>query len=435
MRDSHTLSMLKRLRVDEVRSDRSGAIDPQALEQAREIMESINAGGEEALMEWAVRLGDLSAEEQFWIAKEDLRVAFETLPPDQRQLLERVGERIRKFAQAQRASISEMETEIPGGMAGQTVAPVDCAGCYAPGGRYPLPSSVLMTAITARVAGVPSVWVASPRPTQVTLGAAHVAGADGLLRIGGAQAVGALARGLGPMPLAADVIVGPGNAWVTAAKALVQGQGTCKIDMLAGPSELLILADAASHAPTVAADLLAQAEHDPSARPLLVCTSSALADAVDQELKSQLEALPSPNRETAAAALRNGFAVVAADLDQAVAISDRIAPEHLEILTQDASQVAGRCAHYGAVFIGRYAAEVLGDYGCGPNHVLPTGGTARYTGGLSVHSFLRVRTWMRMDSPTASEAQALLADSVQLARLEGLEGHARAAEVRIENPN
>jgi phosphoribosyl-ATP pyrophosphohydrolase/phosphoribosyl-AMP cyclohydrolase/histidinol dehydrogenase len=274
-----------------------------------------------------------------------------------------------------------------------------------------------MTAVTARAAGVGSVWVASPRPAQVTLAAAAVAGADALLAVGGAQAIAALAWGAGPVP-AVDVIVGPGNRWVTAAKQLVAGQ--VGIDLLAGPSELVVLADADADPAVIAADLLAQAEHDPDARPILVTPSVALADAVDAALSDQLSELPTA--AIAFEAVRNGFCVLVRDLAEGCAVCDRLAPEHLEVLTADADAVASRLRHYGGLFVGAASAEVLGDYGVGPNHVLPTGTAARFSGGLSVLHFLRVRTWLRLEAGAA--------DAAALARLEGLEGHARSAERR-----
>jgi phosphoribosyl-ATP pyrophosphohydrolase/phosphoribosyl-AMP cyclohydrolase/histidinol dehydrogenase len=278
-----------------------------------------------------------------------------------------------------------------------------------------------MTAVTARVAGVERVVVASPRPAAVTLAAAHVADADGLLTVGGAHAIAALAYGAGPVP-ACDVIVGPGNRWVTAAKQLVSGH--VGIDMLAGPSELVVLADDTADAETVAADLLAQAEHDPDALPVLVTPSAELIARVNDALARQLDVLPTA--ETARAAVAEGFAVLCRDLDEAVAVCDHLAPEHLEVMTRDADALQSRLRHYGGLFVGAGAAEVLGDYGAGPNHVLPTGGTARRTGGLSVFNFLRIRTWLRMDAPAE-----LARDAAALARLEGLEGHARSAERRL----
>lgn len=309
------------------------------------------------------------------------------------------------------------------------------AGCYAPGGRYPLPSSVLMTAVTARAAGCETVVLACPKPAPITLAAAHIAGVDVFLCVGGAQAVATMAYGLETPALSngesikvppCDVICGPGNQWVTAAKSIVNGK--CGIDMLAGPSEVLVICDETADAKIVAADLIAQAEHDVVARAILLCTNAETIDKIDEEVRSQVNALPEPNRSTALEALKQSFAVKCDSIDQCVSISDDIAPEHLEIQTKDSQSVASQCANYGGLFVGTNAAEVLGDYGAGPNHTLPTGGTGRYTGGLSVFNFLRIRTWMRVDS--AAESQGMVSDSITMARLEGLEGHARAAEAR-----
>jgi histidinol dehydrogenase len=240
-----------------------------------------------------------------------------------------------------------------------------------------------MTAVTARVAGVSRVWVASPRPAPITIGAAFVAGADALLTIGGAQAIAALAYGIGQVPQC-DVIVGPGNKWVTAAKSMISGR--CAIDMLAGPSECLVLADETANPSYIAADLLAQAEHDTDALPVLVTTSEQLANQVDAELTIQLAKLPT--KDTAAVSTAKGFTVLCKTLDESIQVVDTIGPEHLEILVNDADQVWKRINNYGGMFIGGGTAEVFGDYGAGPNHVLPTSGTARYTGGLSVFTFL-----------------------------------------------
>jgi histidinol dehydrogenase len=204
--------------------------------------------------------------------------------------------------------------------------------------------------------------------------------------------------------------------------------GYCGIDMLAGPSEVLVICDEAANAEVVAADLIAQAEHDVVARAILLCTDPDLIDAIDAQVAIQIEALPEPNRSTALEALTQSFAVHCSTIEECVRISDAIAPEHLEIQTRDAMNVGQSCNNYGGLFVGEHAAEVLGDYGAGPNHTLPTGGTGRYTGGLSVFDFLRIRTWMRIDN--VEEAQDMVDDSIVMARLEGLEGHARAAETR-----
>jgi histidinol dehydrogenase len=409
---------------------RTAPVDEATLSQASAILSDVEKEGVVGLRRHAARLGDLTSASDGLVAdKAELAVAFNSLPKPDQDLLVRTASRIRAFAEAQLKALKPMQVKIPGGKAGHSLAPVNVAGCYAPGGRYPLPSSVLMTAITARVAGVNVVVVASPKPTQVTLAAAHVAGADVLLKCGGAQAIGALAFGCVPgfEAHAADVIVGPGNRWVTAAKQLVGGR--CGIDMLAGPSECLVWCDAQSDAGVVAADLLAQSEHDVDAIPILVTHDDGVIARVQAEITKQLETLSTA--ETASKAVeRKGYAVKCASLQQAADVCNHVGPEHLEVMTTNAREDAKLLTQYGGLFIGQRSAEVFGDYGAGPNHVLPTSGTARYTGGLSVFTFLRIRTWMDIDNEKAS--QELVNDAAALARLEGLEGHARAAERRAK---
>ena len=410
------------------------AVDAKTLQQAQEIVEDVKADAPNhaAFVRHAIRLRDLKQEnDPFTVPLDKLKAALQSLPEDQRNALTRMAGRIKAFASAQRAGIKDVTVDIPGGRAGHRVQAVRTAGCYAPGGRYPLPSSVLMTAITARVAGVEQVWVASPNPAPATLAAAHLAGVDGFICVGGAQAIAAMAYGVGPIP-AADVIVGPGNRWVTAAKKLVSGR--VNIDMLAGPSECLVLADSTADAGVVAADLLAQAEHDTDARPILVTTDASMVDRVNVELTKQLSTLPTA--ATARVAVeRAGFAVVCSNIDEAIRTVDRIAPEHLEVMTKNSTEDSKKCRNYGGLFVGTQSAEVMGDYGAGPNHVLPTGGTGRYTGGLSVFTFLAIRTWMELDGIGDSSENKGLAevveDAVTVARVEGLEGHARAAELRL----
>ncbi|KAJ1460768.1 histidinol dehydrogenase [Pelagophyceae sp. CCMP2097] len=429
-----------------------GALDDAAVAHATKTLAEIKLRGAAAVLEYAVQFGELAAGAPAVVLPAAMKAAFDGLPDVERQCLVNVGTRIRAFAAAQRASITELTTKIPGGEAGHTLAAVTVAGCYAPGGRYPLPSSVLMTAITARAAGCKTVVVATPKPLAVTLAAAHVAGADFLLAVGGAHAICVLATGALPGVPKCDVICGPGSKWVTAAKSVVSSSCNVGIDMLAGPSEVLVVCDATADVATVAADLLAQAEHDARgprlrgqtkpwfpnrgavvARPILVAfgpdmaAATAVIDAVDAEVVKQLAVLPTAG--VAAPAVKAGFAVACVGVDEAIAVSDAVSPEHLEIMCADAEAVSKRCKHYGGLFVGSHAAEVLGDYGIGPNHTLPTGGTARYTGGLSIFAFLRIRTWMRVDDLAA--AQPAVEDAVTLARIEGLEGHARAAEHRL----
>ena len=402
--------------------NRTDPVDAQTMAQAAKIVDDIRTNGENALRR-SISKYEGRNDDPILIRKPEMQAAFNRLAPEIQGLLRRTQERIEAFADAQRACLTNLDIAIPGGRAGHDLSAVQRVGCYAPGGNYPLPSSVLMTAVTARSAGVASVVVTTPSNDDLMLGAAWIAGADLVLWAGGAHAIAALAFGIeGLAPV--DFIVGPGNRWVTAAKALVVGR--VGIDMLAGPSELVVAADAGADPETVAADLLGQAEHDVDAVPILVTTSQSLAEAVAAECERQLAILSTAN--IARPALRNGAAVLCRSRSEMIEVVNRCAPEHLEIQCDDPDAFLAEVQHYGGAFVGAGAAEVFGDYGAGPNHVLPTGGTARYTGGLSVLTFVRVRTWIRMDE--LSEAVDVLDDTIALANQEGLMGHARSAEAR-----
>jgi histidinol dehydrogenase len=408
--------LLRRASPSESTESRPRPVDLEALADAVSIVEDVRARGEEALREHAVRLRDVDERQPLVVGREDLQAAFADLDTGTRELLARVHGRIESFARAQREGLSDLNKQIDGGQAGHRWIPVETVGAYAPGGRYPLPSSVLMTVVPARVAGVTGVWLASPRPSTLTLAAAWVAGADGLLAVGGAQAIAALALGTVSPPC--SLIVGPGNRWVTAAKRHLFGE--VGIDGLAGPSEILVIADSLADPARVAADLLAQAEHDVDAVPTLVTTSEDLVERVEKELAAQLVDLTTA--EVARSALANGTCVLVESLARAADISNAFAPEHLALHVDDPRALALQLRSYGSIFIGSSAAEAFADYGAGPNHVLPTGGGARYQAGLSVFTFLKPATWLAIDDP-----DELIEDTVRLARLEGLEAHARAA--------
>ena len=413
---------LRRLLPADLDRRKEALFDEETAKRASSIVGEVRREGIAALKRWADTLDGLG-DSPLFRDRDECERALRGLDPATRTLLERSAERIRSFAIAQRASLRDFAAPIPGGVAGHDVFPVASAGCYAPGGLHPLPSSVLMTALVAKTAGVGSVWVASPRPAAETLAACALAGADGLLAAGGAQAIAALAYGVGPIP-SSDRLVGPGNRWVAAAKSIVAGD--VPIDSIAGPSELLVIADADADPDIAAADLLAQAEHDPDAIPIVAATSEGFVAEVEAALERRLSDLPTAG--VAIKALARGGALVDADMEVLVAAAEAFAPEHLELLIAEPDALRGRFKNAGAVFVGQGAAEVLGDYGAGPNHVLPTGGSARNTGGLSVFSFLRIRTWMRIDDRIA--ASSLYEDAALLARVEGLEAHARAAEAR-----
>jgi histidinol dehydrogenase len=414
-----TISRLPRLEPEQVGRRPRAPVDPETLRQAAAIVEEVRAGGESALRRHAARLGDIDEGDSLIFDRDELARAAAAMGQDELAVLKNVAARIESFANAQRGRLHDLDTEIPGGRAGHRWIPVRSVGAYAPGGLHPLPSSVLMTVIPAMVAGVEHVWVASPHPAPVIKAAAHVAGADGLVGVGGAQAIAALA--FGTVSPACDLIVGPGNRWVTAAKKHLYGE--VGIDGLAGPSEILVLADAGADPALVAADLLAQAEHDTDAIPMLISTSVGMADAVDAEIGTQLEDLPTS--ETAAAALRNGFSVVVDTIGEGVEMCNSLAPEHLALHVASPEHIAEEATSFGSLFVGWDSAETFADYGAGPNHVLPTGGTARFQSGLSVLTYLRSPTWSRLD-----HAGPLVEDTVLLARMEGLEAHARAARRR-----
>lgn len=416
--------VLRVVQPDEVSVFCSPVTPAPILATVAEVIESVRERGENALRDYAAQWDGLPAHAPMFLDKTQLKKAFTSLPESERKLLTRTAKRIEKFAKAQKRALRAMSVKIPGGRAGQDISPIATAGCYAPGGNYPLPSSVLMTAVTARVAGVRQVFVASPKPAAITCAAAHVAGAEGLLAVGGVQAIAALAFGVGGVAKC-DVIVGPGNHYVTAAKKLLFGE--IQIDMLAGPTELVIVADGSANAAWVAADLLAQAEHDSAALPVLIALDEQKVQQVQGELHRQLANLST--KEIAAAALARGFAACVSSMREAADLTNRLAPEHLSLALRKPKQHQHLFKHYGAIFLGEGSGEVLGDYGAGPNHVLPTGQGARFTGGLSVFNFLRVRTYIEIRS--CKEAKHLYRDAADFAHLEGLKGHATAALLRL----
>ena len=422
-----TTAKLRRVAASDVqRATQDAALNAETLSKTAEIVEQVRSGGDDAVRGFGVRFGELDATSPLWISRDELLAAANRIGPADVELFKRVTGRVTAFAEAQRMALTELDVAVPGGRAGHTLEPIERAGCYIPGGRYPLPSTAIMTVAVARAAGCASVIAASPRPGDHVLAAAGIAGADGLLTVGGAHAIAALAYGTGSTA-PADIIVGPGNRWVTAAKHIVSR--SVGIDMLAGPSELLVLADDSADAGVIAADLLGQAEHDDLAQATLVTPSARLADAVDIEIAERLPKLDS--EATAAAALQHGRAVIAADLDEAIEVTNRLAPEHLEIHTRDAGAVTKKIRHAGAVFIGQQTAEVFGDFGHGPNHTLPTGGGAKSTAGLSVLTFLRARTWLRLDHAQSPEGTAAIEDAVRMAEIEGLPGHRASAAARL----
>jgi len=370
--------------------------------------------------------------ERMVVTRSEMKAADRQVDRSFKRALDRAADQIAAFHRRQLPN-SWIDAPRPGTLLGQMVHPVDAAGVYVPGakgGTTPLVSSVLMGAIPARIAGVPRVAMATPstRDGSVNpylLAAARKAGVDAVYKVGSAWAIAALAFGTESIPKV-DVIVGPGNIYVTLAKKLVSG--SVRIDMIAGPSEILVMADESARPEFVAADMLSQAEHDPLASALLVTTSSTLAQAVQACLQDQLARLT--RREIADQALNNfGALLVVPDISTAVELANRIAPEHLELQIQEPFAVVGQIRHAGAVFIGPYTPEPVGDYVAGPNHVLPTAGTARFSSALSVAHFLKTTSLIHYSAAAfAKEAR----DIALLARIEGLDAHARSVEIRLE---
>jgi histidinol dehydrogenase len=377
------------------------------------IVAAVRRGGDDALRRIATRLDGL--EGPIEVARAEMRAAARTVPTAVRRALAAAAANIRAVAERQRPRHVRVRV-APGLIVTERVTPLDRVGCYVPAGRHPLPSSLLMTVLPAKVAGVAEVIVACPKPDAVVMAAALEAGASRMLRLGGAQAIAAMAYGTATVPRV-DKIVGPGNRYVAAAKDLVSAD--CAIDFHAGPSEIVVLSDRLAPA-WVAADLLAQAEHDPDARALLVTTTRRYARQVAREVAARLPA----NGPAATALFEHGAIVVAADREEAIDIVNRLAPEHA--LCDDMA-TARRIDRAGTIFVGGWTAPAAGDYATGSNHVLPTAGAARFRGGLSTADFVRIVSVQEVNR----RALARLAPTViELARAEGLEAHARSIEAR-----
>ncbi len=398
--------------------DRREARLDEAERVVRPILDDVERRGDAALREYAARFDDFHGE-HFCATLEELAKAADRLSPAFRAAVEQASANIRKFAESQlpRPFMAEVS---PGILAGQIIRPLATVAAYIPSGRYPLPSTLMMTAIPAQVAGVPQICATSPRAVDEIDGTAHLLGIERMFRLGGAHAIAAFAFGTGIVPKASR-IVGPGNIYVAAAKKLLAGQ--VGIDFVAGPTEILIIADDADPR-QLAADMLAQAEHDVEASAILLTTSASLAAKVAAEIAKQLETLPT--REVAAAAIeRNSAIAVLSSTAQAVALANMFAPEHLSIY--DASLV-GQIENAGGIFIGPFSPEAAGDYAAGPSHVLPTGGHSLLRGGLSSADFVKVISVQQL---TAPGLQSIAPSIVTLARAEGLEGHARSVETRL----
>lgn len=431
--------MVELARIDSAQPDfeqrvqalaRSDAAErPEVRAAAEAICADVQQRGDTAVLEYTNRFDrmDVAGVADLEVPAAALRAAWDGLTDEQRAALQDAHDRIADFARRQKAE-SWQYTDDDGTVLGEVVAPVDRAGLYVPGGKASYPSSVLMNAVPAKVAGVGELIMVAPTPDGAinpwVLAAAHVAGVDRVFRMGGAQAVAALAYGTETVP-AVDVIVGPGNAYVTAAKRLVFGR--VGIDKLAGPSEILIICDGQTAPDWIALDLFSQAEHDEDAQSVLVSPDAAFLDAVVAAIDKLLPA--QPRADIIAAALRSRGALVRVDsIEQAAEVSNRLAPEHLELSVAEPQDLLTQIRHAGAIFMGRRTPEAFGDYCAGPNHVLPTGGAARFSSPLGVADFCKRSSIIQASAAGAARLGRL---SAVLARAEGLEAHAQSAEARI----
>ncbi len=392
------------------------------------IIADVRKNGDKAVMEYTNRFDHRNIQQasELELSKADLQMAWQNLPTKQAQALQEAADRIRTYAEKQKLE-SWQFTEENGNLLGQKITPLDRAGIYVPGGKAAYPSSVLMNAIPAKVAGVEEIIMVVPTPNgetnQMVLAAAYLAGVDRVFTVGGAQAVAALAYGTETIPAVAK-IVGPGNIYVATAKKLVFGQ--VGIDMIAGPSEILIICDGKTNPDWIAMDLFSQAEHDENAQAILISDNGNYLDAVAQSINNLLPSMERANIIKASLAAR-GALIKVASLVEAAEVANTIAPEHLELSVAEPEELSKQIRHAGAVFMGRYTAEALGDYCAGPNHVLPTSGTARFSSPLGVYDFQK-RTSLINCSETGASALGKIAST--LARGESLTAHARSAEYR-----
>ena len=409
------------------RSIEAGTTEQVAI--VKGIIQEIRTRGDEALREYTEKFDRVNLS-SFSVTKGEIETAYQKVDEGFVSIVREAAENIRSFHEKQLRP-SWMTTEENGTILGQKITALDSVGVYVPGGTAAYPSSVLMNVIPAKVAGVTRIVMVSPPDSEgnlppAVLVAAKEAGVEEIYKVGGAQAIAALAYGTESIA-SVDKITGPGNIFVALAKREVFGD--VDIDMIAGPSEIAILADETARADEIAADLLSQAEHDQRACSVLVTPSMRLAEEVAEEVEKQLAVLP--RKEIATRSIADyGAIYVAADLDEAVETVNQLAPEHLEVMTENSMELLGKIRHAGAIFIGRYSSEPVGDYFAGPNHVLPTNGTARFSSPLNVDDFQKKSSVIVYSKKALTENAAKIAE---FARMEGLEAHARAVEIRLEN--
>ena len=396
----------------------------------RGILNDIEEGGDAKAIEYAQKFDKYDG--NVILTQEEIAAACELVPQKLKEDIQFAHENVRRFAEAQKATVSDVEHEVvPGLIAGQKAIPVDAAGCYVPGGRYSHIASAIMTVTTAKVAGCNHIMATSPpRPgvgvAPAIIYAAHICGADTIMALGGVQGIAAMTFGLFGLPKA-NILVGPGNQFVAEAKRILFGR--VGIDMIAGPTDSLVLADKSADPHIVATDLVSQAEHGYNSPVWLVTDSKDLAEDVMNRIPKLINDLPDLNRDNALAAWRDyAEVIVCADREEMAATSDEYAPEHLTVQAEGLDWWRGRLSCYGSLFLGEETTVSYGDKASGTNHVLPTSGAAAYTGGLSVHKYMKIVTWQQA---TREGSKRVAQATARISRLEGMEGHARAADVRL----
>jgi sulfopropanediol 3-dehydrogenase len=404
--------------------------DTKTQQIVRDILNDIEAGGDEKALEYAAKFDKYDGE--IILSKDAIKAATAIVPEKMKQDIQFAHSNVERFAKAQKSTVANFETEIvPGLIAGQKAIPVNAAGCYIPGGRYSHIASAIMTVTTAKVAGCENIIACSPpRPgvgvAPAIIYAAHISGADKILAMGGVQGIAAMTFGLFGLPKA-NILVGPGNQFVAEAKRMLFGR--VGIDMIAGPTDSLILADGTADPMIVAVDLVGQAEHGYNSPVWLVTDDQALAEKVMELVPGLIEDLPDTNRENAFAAWRDYAEVILCDNREEMAqTSDDYAPEHLTVQASDLDWWLENLSCYGSLFLGEETTVAFGDKASGTNHVLPTSGAANYTGGLSVHKYMKIVTWQRA---TREGARPIAEATARISRLEGMEGHARTADARL----
>ncbi len=399
-------------------------IEFENIDSAAQIIKDVRENGDSAVRKYSKAFGDGDIEE-FKLTKKEIEDIVNSIDQKTKDTIKFAIKNVETFAKAQLNSIKNLETEVNGNILGHKIIPIESVGCYIPGGNYPLPSSAIMTIVPAKAAGVKRIAAVSPKIQPVTVYAAYLSGADEIYRIGGVQAIAALAYGTQSIKKV-NKITGPGNKFVTSAKKQVFGE--CGIDFLAGPSEVLIVADDSANPDFVAADMLAQCEHDKDARAFLICTSKEFAQKVNMKAEEYLKTLST--KSIAEISYSKSYAVIVNNIDEAVELSNKKAPEHLELCFDNIEKYTDKFTNYGSMFIGSYSAEVFGDYVSGTNHTLPTNQVAKYSGGLSVFDYIKIQTYQIIKASSLKETAQ---NASNLAKLEGLSAHKLAADVRLNS--